>query len=471
MEFPENTAAERRGFWSRLQPQRVFLALALPFGLAVLVANPPYQAPDENDHHYRAFQVSDGAFVSTKQDGSAGGNLPLLVHSSTNMGDIPFHSENKMTRERFREKWERPWVDWSTEKRVFVGFPHTVVYPPWAYLPQSLAIGVGRFFHVGPLGLMYLARLAAFVVAIGLGFAALRAVPVFRWSCLVMLLAPMSLYLMGSVAPDGLLIGCAFLLAGILTRYGTGAAGAPDGWAQAGLLGFAAFLGATKLVYLPLVLLVPIFVLPRIAGWRERAAFGAAFGLICLVPLWVWARVVAEVYAVGRTDVRIDPTEQGHYVMGDPVGFAKLMAWSLWEEGNGIYRWFVGTLGWGDTVMPDWFYGAYGWGLAACLLAESAEGHRVRWWQRALIVVAAVATVGMICGAQYATWNALGSRELIEGLSGRYFIPVAAFLIVGFPSLGRLKAPTIYAPLVGTVVATTSAVVCLAAVVARYYLP
>ena len=33
------------------------------------------------------------------------------------------------------------------------------------------------------------------------------------------LLAPMSLYLMGSVAPDGLLIGCAFLLVGILMRY------------------------------------------------------------------------------------------------------------------------------------------------------------------------------------------------------------------------------------------------------------
>src|ERR1035441_9256429 len=81
--------------WEWLRPHSVFLLLAVLFGLAVLVANPPYQAPDENDHYWRAYQLSEGGVVGRKQGNNAGGDLPALVYWHTDMGEMPFHTDVK----------------------------------------------------------------------------------------------------------------------------------------------------------------------------------------------------------------------------------------------------------------------------------------------------------------------------------------------------------------------------------------
>src|SRR4051812_45562025 len=78
------------------QPDLVFAVLAGVFGLAILLVNAPFQAPDESDHYYRAYQVSEGGWVATRINESAGGHLPEPVHDVTDVGPIPFHPDNKI---------------------------------------------------------------------------------------------------------------------------------------------------------------------------------------------------------------------------------------------------------------------------------------------------------------------------------------------------------------------------------------
>ncbi len=47
----------------RLKPEAVFLYFALVFGCSVLVIMPPFQAPDEEHHFFRAYQVSEGIML------------------------------------------------------------------------------------------------------------------------------------------------------------------------------------------------------------------------------------------------------------------------------------------------------------------------------------------------------------------------------------------------------------------------
>lgn len=461
------TWLERFHAW--LQPHSVFLALAIPFGLAVLLANPPYQAPDENDHYFRAYQLSEGGIVGRKQANNAGGDLPALVYWHTDMGKVPFHPDEKVRWDVLRKKWQPLFVDLSKEPRNFFPFPHTVVYPPSNYVPQTLAILAGRLAHVTPVGLMYLARLAGFAVSVWLGYTALRLMPVFRWSCLLLLLAPMSLYLMGSIAPDGMLITASCLLAALLGRFATGAESHCAGKTQAMLLAIGAMLAVAKFVYLPLVALVPLFVIPRLSGTRRRMVFGILFVALCAVPLWLWGRVMTEVYVPGRTDIPIDPHAQARFVIEHPWNFLTVAAKTIWTEAGGHYRWFVGTLGWLDTSMPNWFYWAFGLGVSACLMVESSDGRAMSWPVRLLVVGAAAATTLLIMLAQYISWNAPGSQGPIHGLSGRYFFPVALFLALGFPSVWRLRAPGWGAPIIGVTLSVISVTVCLWSVVTRYY--
>ncbi len=450
-----------------LQPQFVFLALAATFGLAVLFANAPFLAADESDHFFRAFQLSQGTIIGEKLGDRSGGRLPALANKD--MGNIPFHYENKMSRELFRRTLDPVFVDWSKLPRVFSPFPHTVVYAPPGYIPQVAAIVVGKFAHVGPLGLMYLARLAGFATCIWLGRSALRILPAYRWSCLVLLLCPMSLYLMGSVASDGVMIGCAWLMLALLLRM-TGEKRPPATGELVVLLALACILATAKLVYLPLAGLVPLFVLPRLSRPRQRVIFGLAFILTSVLPVWVWSRVIASIFVPGRTDIPIDPIAQGHYMAAHPVGFLSLMANSIWVKADFIYRYFVGVLGWGDTLLPTWFYPVFGWGLLACVVAESSRVIDVRWSHRLFFAAAAAATVLMIYAAQYASWNSPGSQEVIDGIQGRYFLPVAPLVILGFPSLRKIRIPALAAPVLGTLLAATGAAVCLWAVIARFYI-
>ena len=204
---------------NRLKPDSVFLVLALVFGTVTLLANPPFEAPDECEHFFRIFQLSEGTLVGQRQGGDAGGVLPTAIFKVAATHEIAGHSAVKMKWAFFVEALNPPFLDWSNPgPRSFVGFRHGVCYPPVGYLPQALGVAIGRLAHIGPLGLMYLARLAGFIASVLLGYAALRCLPIFRWTMMILLLCPMSLYLMGSPAPDGILISSAFLLFALLVR-------------------------------------------------------------------------------------------------------------------------------------------------------------------------------------------------------------------------------------------------------------
>ena len=83
---------------------------------------------------------------------------------------------------------------------------------------------------------------------------------------------------------------------------------------QAALLALAALLPMAKFVYLPLAAVTPFIVLPRLPTLRARAAFGAGYGVFCLLPVALWGRVIASLYSVGRMDIPIDPVAQLHGV-------------------------------------------------------------------------------------------------------------------------------------------------------------
>jgi Predicted membrane protein (DUF2142) len=456
----------------RFQPHSVFLALAVTFGLAVLMANPPFQAPDEWENFYRAFQVSEGTMVGQKLEDSAGGELPANLGFAAVPMSLAFHTDRKMTRAILDQMRKPPFLDWSIAPRGFFDFRHVVLYAPVGYLPQATGILLGRTLSIGDLGVMYLARLGGFAACVGLGYAALRRMPRHRWSLMLILLVPMNLYLMGSIAQDGLLTGVAVLLVALLARLAVDPGRRP-GWREmAVILILAAVLPIAKFVYLPLAALAPLLVLPRLPAWWAKACFATAFVLVCLLPVWAWSHVISSLYIPGRRDIPLDPVAQLHYVAREPLTFLLLVGRTLRAKGLDVCQMFVGSLGWVDTVMPKWFYGTYGLGLLGCLLLESGESSRVRWWHRLAMLGAILGGVFLIYLAMYANWNSVGSQSIIEGIQGRYFLPLAPLLVLGFPPWGaRLRAPAWAAPALGTALGTTSAVVCLWAVVSRYYLP
>ncbi len=444
--------------------------LALLFGLAVLGANPPFEAPDEGAHFMRAFQLSEGHWVGERQATGTGGQIPVNLIRVTDPEGVAFHADVKMTRQMWREKWAPPFLRWDAAvPRVFFPFSNTAVAPPSSYLPQTLGIFLGRCLGIGPLGLMYLGRVAGLLVSVGLGYAALRCLPRFRWSAMLLLLCPMNLYLMGSVAPDGVLIGAAFLLTALALRTALDPDRRLSGLELAGVVVLLAFFLTVKFVYAPLVLAGVILIWPRLRSPQRVVLVLAGVGL-GLVPAWLWSRVIVAIYSPMRGDVPIDPIWQLHFVEHAPLTFLKLVVRTIRSQYLGNYQWFVGVLGYGDTQLPSWFYPFYGAAVLGCCALESRPGPRLKWRHRVMLLAAVAAAIGLIYAAQYSSWNSPGSQAAIEGIEGRYFLPLAPVVLVCFPAIPlpnvllRAVAPA------ASVVALVSAAVCLWAVITRFYI-
>jgi hypothetical protein len=278
-------ASRLRNSIEHLGPEALFLVLACSFGLGVLLANGPFQAPDENDHYARVFQLSEGTLIGERRGGAAGGELPKAAIDVTDTEGMPFHNERKMSRSLFVRLLHPAFVDWSKAPRVYESFPHTVVYGPAGYLPQTVAVFLGRHLRIGPLGLMYLARFAAFAASVALGYAALRTLPIYRWTILVLLVCPMSLYLFGSIAPDGMLITGAALLLALLVRLAMRRDVRVGPREQAVILVLAGLLSAAKPAYLPMAAVAWLLVIPRLGSLRGRMIFSAATVACCLLPV------------------------------------------------------------------------------------------------------------------------------------------------------------------------------------------
>jgi len=80
-----------------LHPERIFIFVGLLFGLLFLIVTPPFQAPDEPAHFFRAYEISDLGIIAERQGDSVGDFLPqsLTVIVDELMADIPHNLKKK----------------------------------------------------------------------------------------------------------------------------------------------------------------------------------------------------------------------------------------------------------------------------------------------------------------------------------------------------------------------------------------
>lgn len=112
-----------------LKPELVFVFLAAFFGFTFVALTPPFQAPDEFNHFYRTFQVSELTFVPEKHGEIVGGTIPASFETVVNevIGDVRWHQEIKQDFGMILSNLFRPL---KLEERVFVEFPNTALCSP-----------------------------------------------------------------------------------------------------------------------------------------------------------------------------------------------------------------------------------------------------------------------------------------------------------------------------------------------------
>ncbi|WP_428376629.1 DUF2142 domain-containing protein [Lichenicoccus sp.] len=427
--------------------------------LAITLLMPPFQAADELAHFERADQVSLGTMVATRTpDGSTGGRINRAIPAAgAAFGGLKFHTERKVTRPKLAAADA---IGWTQAGRGDEPFPNTAIYPPFLYIPAAIGIDLGRLTRLSVLHTLELSRLLTGLASIGIAALAIARAGGAATFLFTVLCLPMSLALFASVSQDGPMIALAALacssLQSVIREAGRGLVAA--------CLSLALVLMARP-PYLPLAF---ILLMPR--GLSPRRRVTACAAVILSVLCWSavashWSELPASAAAISR---------QLHVLGRNPMLFADAVAGACaadFHEGLPWGRQFIGVLGWLDTSLPVAYYrlasvvllGA----LASCCPQELlAIPRRVRLFAACCVGAAVVATLFF----QYLSWTPTGAG-FIDGVQGRYFLPIALMLPLLLPGL-RIRAETTRAIVRVVLCAFPALSIALAlhAIVWRYYL-
>lgn len=412
-----------------LSPSLAFVALAGTFGAALAVISPPMHWGDENTHFVQSYRVSELHFATTVENDHLMVSLPRGVGRLLLVLALERHVHRR-TGERFSAARlaERRAIIATPDDRRTVGLANAT-YPPLAYAPQALGIALARLVTPSVLLQLYAARLANLAVWIALVAGAIRVAPFFKLGLALVALAPMSVFVAGTLAVDGLTSGLAFLWGACVLRLAAGRTVARGTLLM--LFVLATALALVKVLYAPLVLLLLAVPAERFGGRRTQRVVVAAL-------LLASASAVAGWLAFARADIGQGIAHRGDdalranaaLLLDDPLGVARLVVATAARQCAQWAKQLVDTH-WGQPLAPAPFLPLWLAAVALALLAEPRTGTWPSPGQRAIAGATALVTLaGVIVGA-FLFWSPAGE---IAGVQGRYALPLApAVLIAACP--------------------------------------
>ncbi|MCB0570779.1 MAG: DUF2142 domain-containing protein [Phaeodactylibacter sp.] len=459
-------------------PSCWFLRLALPFGLLYALLAPPFQAPDETSHFYRAYHLSEGYWMGVQKDGQRlGGELPAsLTAFYRPFAALRYNYDARTSPEAIRRAMAIPL---RPEQRTFVDFANTGFYAPTSYAPYAIVFALLKPFKPGPGWFFYAGRLAGLVFWVFVLFHAIRLLPYHRWAITFSVLLPASLFLHASLSGDTVINAVAFYLIAWLLALAFDGTRQEFGWRQGvGLLGLSAVLSLGKVVYAPLIALYWLIPKRKFGSAKDYWLWGAGLMAFNAALLAVWYYYSGGLFIPyddygpafregQQLNPGVDPPGQLAYILERPLYFAQVVAGSYLDSLPATLAHYAGKFGWEHNYLPTPFIALLLLTLLALAAFEQGAPEELNLRRRSFLLALAGVMCLALATVLYMLWQAVGDSRIVV-LMGRYFIPIFPLLWLALPQR-RFILPQ--RPLQGWALALLAATLAWGAwaVLQRYY--
>ena len=317
----------------------------------------------------------------------------------------------------------------------------TVNTMPLAYLPQAVGISIARLFGLNTLWLITLGKLCNLVFYTLMCAAALRIIPEGRKILAAVMLLPETLLLAGSMSYDVYVLALSYLYIALIfnmREYGCGRLKT----AGLSVLVIGA-LAPCKLIYALLLLLLAVLV-PRgraagkVAGRERRAYLALVLFSLAAVGICMYAVNAATIGNYAAADERIitwADEAKGYtvsYFLHRPLELIDICYKSLlMKTGNWYATMFGLYLGNQDPVL-NVPYPVIGLCSGALFITAAGSKLRLSGYGKAISLICFAAILAALMGSMLIAYTPMSSAY-IEGVQGRYLLPVLPLLLMAVP--------------------------------------
>ena len=357
-----------------------------------------------------------------------------MINDYRNLSRIPKGSAYQQAEANLNNKYSQ--ITNPGNKKAQAIFTSTVIYPPWAYAPSLIGLIIAKAAKLPLIWYVYLSRITALLIWLSLTYLAIRLMPrPGKWFLFVIALLPTSLSQAATIGGDGLITGLSWLIISIVL-----AAAAkkikPSWWLMILLTIAAVYVSLIKDGYF-MIGLLPLAI-PITWFYKKASAYiWKALNLVAVAgaSLWFTLRTVHAVKGVVLTPTigeNINSHQQISYLLSNLFSFGLHELWQPFTKSfDTIYLGIVGIytnrLIYLSILMVSLlFFSLY----LSFSVARQNKAIAERRLQLLISFTAVfVITYYLLAAAFYIGGTSVGA-SYVNGIYGRYFLPIIPLLIV-----------------------------------------
>lgn len=370
---------------------------------------PPFQSPDEVGHFTKAYST-----LHFDAPSSSVSVYKTLADYMNEYFKFAGNSNHKLTNEIEAKvnhlKWDKG------QGKTSVGNPASS-YLPLVYIPSAIGIWIGKVTKCTIHTTYHITRIANMIFSLVILLYAFYLVSP-NLLTLLILFTPMTLFQYASTSPDCISFSLVVLIFSIVIKIKNSEV-LSNLYFWILCLSLCALIGH-RLNFLPVIFLPTALYLYK---HNTRKAFSSIFIVVLPIIFWI---LLCKIYLGDATQTRsgLPSSEIIHFYISHPLKIAEVLYKTFTNDF--ILRYYrnslIGNLGWLDYSISESVIVT----LAILLMVSFMLFIKLRCYSKfdIFVIVLIIMSFFMIFGALLIQWTSFPNPEYIEGVQGRYFIPI-----------------------------------------------
>lgn len=420
-------------FSKNVTTEKVFLLTVPIICIIFMICMPMFRSHDELRHWTKAYEISTGKFVASVIDEKVQSELPTSVANGVNKywrnikyGDVIKSLNN----------------DLNENDTKLQSMKEVALYSPVQYMPQVLGILIAKIFTNKVIILAYMARLFNLIISVAIMYLTIKTIPYGKKVLLLLSLLPLSIEAFSSMSPDAITISVIFLFIAYVLKLKENKEELINKKDILILSILSIIIALCKIVYIPIVFLLLLLPKEKFKTHKQKYLIIIPIITFSIIINLIWLRIANSFLSVSSQGSSATKVVD---IIKNPIKYVQILLYTMNYYGNSYFNTLFGSvLAWGEYVK---LYFIVPFTFGTLFMFESTTDkelkEKFRKYDIIIMLLISIAVIGLIFTSLYIQWTDTEKSVLIQGIQGRYFIPIMPLVAL---LLSKIKIHSDYKP-------------------------